>query len=154
MTASTRKTVWRIEGMRPMTGTDDLRWVLWSLIGHHTPCSMDSKLNLRSCRGTCFLSCPADQRSETKKTMKKQYMVFITMMNVFMIWKKKAKGKTSIGFKVNLISFDIFSGGHISKLSKARKGFLYTTLCIYMLRVWVTSVTSRKKTEVNTSFFQ
>lgn len=55
---------------------------------------------------------------------------------------KKAKRQTSIGFKVNLLSFDMFSGGHIYKLSKARKGLLYTTLCIYMLQVWVASVTS------------
>lgn len=55
---------------------------------------------------------------------------------------KKAKRQNSIGFKVNLLSFDMFSGGHIYKLSKAQKGLLYTTLCIYMLQVWVTSVTS------------
>lgn len=35
--------------------------------------------------------------------------------------KKKAKRQTSIGFKVNLLSFDMFSGGHIYKLSKAQK---------------------------------
>lgn len=70
-------------------------------------------------------------------------MVYITMMNVCMIRKKKkAKRQTRIGFKVNLLSFDIFSGGHIYKLSKAQKGLLYTTLCIYTLQVWVTSVTS------------
>lgn len=76
--------------------------------------------------------------------MKKQYMLYITMMNVCIIEKKKkeAKRQTSIGFKVNLLSFDIFSGGHIYKLSKAGKGLLYTTLCIYTLQVWVASVTS------------
>lgn len=39
-----------------------------------------------------------------------------------MIWKK-AKRQTiaSIGFKVNLLLFDMFSGGHICKLSKARR---------------------------------
>lgn len=71
----------------------------------------------------------------------KQYMVYITMMNVCMIWKK-AKRQTSIGFKVNLLSFDMFAGGHIYKLSKAQRGLLYTTLCIYTLQVWVASVTS------------
>lgn len=55
---------------------------------------------------------------------------------------KKAKRQTSIGFKVNLLSFDIFSGGHIYKLSKAERGLLYTTLCIYTLQVWIASVTS------------
>lgn len=44
---------------------------------------------------------------------------------------KKAKRQTSIGFKVNLLSFDMFSGGHIYKLSKAQKGLLYTTLYLH-----------------------
>lgn len=56
--------------------------------------------------------------------------------------KKEAKRQTSIGFKVNLLSFDMFSGGHIYKLSKARKACFIQTLCIYTLQVWVASVTS------------
>ncbi len=55
---------------------------------------------------------------------------------------KKAKRQTSIGFKVNLLLFDILSGGHIYKLSKAQTGLLYTTLCIFMLQVRLASVTS------------
>lgn len=46
---------------------------------------------------------------------------------------KNTKRQPSIGFKVNLLSFDMYSGGHIYKLSKAQKGLLYTTLCIYTL---------------------
>ena len=57
------------------------------------------------------------------------------------------KRQTSIGFKVNLFSFDMFSGGHIYK---AHRGSLYTTLCIYMLQVWVASVISLLKTEMKT----
>lgn len=68
-------------------------------------------------------------------TLKKQYLLCITMMNVCIIGvgeKKQEDQKSSVGLKVNLLSFDIFSGGHIYKLSEARNGSLYTTLCIYM----------------------
>lgn len=59
--------------------------------------------------------------------------------------------KTTIGFKVNLLLFDIFSSGHIYKLSEARNGLLYTTLCIYMPQwMWIASYTSLSKTDART----
>lgn len=72
------------------------------------------------------------------------------MMNVCIIGggkkTKQEDQKSSIGFKVNLLSFDIFSGGHIYKLSEARNGLLYTTLCIYMPQwMWTASYTSLLK---------
>lgn len=60
--------------------------------------------------------------------------------------KKKDK-KTSIGFKVNLLSFDII-GGHIYNLKPGKACFIQ--LCIYTLQVRVASVTSLEKTENKT----
>lgn len=132
-------------GSSPMTGINDHLWVVWRLSRHDTPCSKDSKLDLRSCRGTCFISPKATQLIGDLKQNDNEKAIYGLHYNdectVCMIWKK-AKRQTSIGFKVNLLSFDIFSGGHIYKLSKAGKGLLYTTLCIYTLQVWVASVTS------------
>lgn len=97
-----------------------------------------------------LVSCPpltplqASQPIWNKTTMKKQYMVFITMMNVCTIKKGK---KTNIGFKVNLLSFDII-GGHIYSLKPGKARFIQ--LCIYTLQVWVASVTSLEKTENKT----
>lgn len=59
---------------------------------------------------------------------------------------KKGK-KTNIGFKVNLLSFDII-GGHIYNLKPGKARFIQ--LCIYTLQVWVASVTSLEKTENKT----
>lgn len=102
---------------------------------------MDSKLDLTSCRGTLVLSHPK-LIGDLKENDNEKAIYGLHYNDECMYDLKKAKIQPSIGFKVNLLSFDIFSGGHIYKLSKALKGLLYTTLCIYTLQVWVASVTS------------
>lgn len=102
---------------------------------------MDNKLDYRRWRGfPVSLSHPADGDRKEQDNDKAIYGLHYNDECMYDL--KKAKRQTSIGFKVNLLSFDMFSGGHIYKLSKAQKGLLYTTLCIYMLQVWVASVTS------------
>lgn len=98
-------------------------------------------------RDSCFMSPKATQLIGDLKRNKNEKAIYGLHYNDECMYdlkkkKKKRKRQTSIGFKVNLLSFDIFSGGHVYKLSKAQKGLLYTTLCIYTLQVWVASVTS------------
>ena len=81
-----------------MKGNNGYRWVLWSLSGHsmlHGQQAGPQRLQSDS----RFTSLAADRWSETKMTMKKQYMVYITMMNVCMIWEKKQKDKPVLALR-------------------------------------------------------
>lgn len=120
-----------IAGSYPMKGSNGY-WFseAWADTVLHAP--RTAGWTTEAAEGHCVPKPPSRSAKWNKLTMKKQYMVYITMMNVCMN-RKKAKRQKSIGFKVNLLSFDMYSGGHIYKLSKARKGLLYTTLCIYTL---------------------
>lgn len=89
---------------------------------------MGSRLDY--CRGTLF---HIQRIDDVKQTDNEKAIYGLHYNDECMYDLKNAKRQMNIGFKVNLLSFDMYSGGHIYKLFKAPRGLLYTTLCIYTL---------------------
>lgn len=97
-----------------------------------TPHSMDSELDLRSCERDDYDRTIIETKWQWKSNM---WSALQWWMYVWFEKKQKkkqqVKRQTSIGFKVNLLSFDIFSGGHIYNYLKAWKRFCFIQLFVF-----------------------